>query len=184
VGLRERRSSRKPFPDRLRGAAATFLQSAAAIGPILAALANIALSHMDWRWLFVVGVVPALLTIWVRYGVREPERWVQARSASTRRPWFADISDLVTQSKWRRNLVVALVLGVVGIAGAGNLSYWLPNIVSEAGKGWSPEILLSTRAWRRCDARWHAGWRRGVSRALQRMGSKASLSGVSGLPVR
>src|SRR5262249_22154463 len=34
-----------------------------------------------WRLGFLLGAVPALLVIWVRLGLREPERWVEARAA-------------------------------------------------------------------------------------------------------
>ena len=33
-----------------------------------------------WRWMFVIGILPALATLWIRRGISEPEKW----SASNR----------------------------------------------------------------------------------------------------
>jgi len=62
------------WPPEHRGKAIGIMQSGWAIGSILAALAAAAvLPH--WRWLFVVGVLPAFFTIWIRRSVTEPELW-------------------------------------------------------------------------------------------------------------
>ena len=51
------------------------------IGAILAAaLAGLVLDVLPlgenaWRWLFAIGGLPALLILWVRRGVAEPELW-------------------------------------------------------------------------------------------------------------
>src|SRR5688572_8545828 len=43
------------FPDRARAGAAALLQSAAAFGPALAAVANLKVAAADWRVLFLIG---------------------------------------------------------------------------------------------------------------------------------
>jgi MFS family permease len=68
------------WPDAHRGKALGLMQSAWAIGYGLAALVTlIVLPRWGWRAVFFVGVLPALLTIWVRRYVKEPEIWVNAR---------------------------------------------------------------------------------------------------------
>jgi len=122
------------FPDRARPMAAAFLQTAAAVGPVLAALANQALVGESWRWLFVVGIAPALVTILIRVYVKEPERWRRAVEKSAGGA-LEPVKRLFSHPKWRRHAIVAMVIGVVGIAGAGNLSFWMPNLVKEASEG-------------------------------------------------
>lgn len=129
-------------PDRARAGAAAILQSAAALGPILAGLANQALAGENWRWMFVVGIVPAFLTIVIRMGVREPERW--ARVARKKGDWAQPLRELFAIPKWRRHALVAMVIGLVGIAGAGTVTYWMPNLTAEASKG-LPEALIRER---------------------------------------
>lgn len=129
------------FPQGRRALAAGLLQTAAAFGPILAGLANLAIVPSQWRLLFVLGVAPAALTVVVRLWVREPERWTLARSAQER---AAPLKQLWGNPRWRRNAIVATLIGAVGIAGAGNASYWHPNLVAEFSKG-LPAALVQDR---------------------------------------
>lgn len=127
------------LPDRARAAAAGFLQSAAAVGPILASLTVLAMAGLDWRWFFVAGIVPALIVVWVRVGIREPDRWLRTRKRS--RSWLADLGELLSTRKQLRNTAVALAIGVVAIVAANNMSYWLPNLVAEASSGLAEKII-------------------------------------------
>ncbi len=70
------------FPDKARAPAAGLLQTAAAIGPILAALGNQAFSHETWRLMYLLGAFPALITVVIRFFVPEPERSKQAEKRS------------------------------------------------------------------------------------------------------
>lgn len=132
------------LPNRVRSAAASVLQTAAALGPILAALANIGLAHTNWRWLFVVGVFPALLTIWIRMSVKEPERWTTDRAL--RPSALKTLGDFFKEPRLLRYLGLALVIAVVGIMGAGNISFWLPNLVKEISKGFSDADVRSRQS--------------------------------------
>jgi MFS family permease len=75
------------WPDRHRGKALAFMQSSWAIGFAVAALVSYLVQSvlgLDWRSVFFVGVIPALLTLWIRRGVEEPAVWKRARAARTR----------------------------------------------------------------------------------------------------
>ena len=64
------------WPSKHRGKAIGFVQSGWAIGYLLAAgLAAFVLPRWGWRALFALGVLPALVTVWVRRRVPEPEIW-------------------------------------------------------------------------------------------------------------
>jgi MFS family permease len=77
------------WPDQHRGKALGLMQSAWAIGYALAALATMLVQPaFGWRAVFFVGLLPALLTIWIRARVSEPEIWRARRAAGTR-PGFA-----------------------------------------------------------------------------------------------
>jgi len=76
------------WPAALRNKAISIMQSGWALGYMAASIAaaiilgSPSLGADAWRWLFVVGVVPAFLTLWIRRYVREPESWI--RKATTR----------------------------------------------------------------------------------------------------
>ena len=64
------------WPSAWRGRALGFVQSSWAIGYALAAIvAREVLSRTSWRWVFFIGVLPALVTLWIQHDVPEPEIW-------------------------------------------------------------------------------------------------------------
>jgi len=68
------------WPEEKRAKAAGILQSAWAAGFFLAAAVNLLLRGYGWRVLFLVGILPAFVTILIFLWVKEPERWAKARS--------------------------------------------------------------------------------------------------------
>ena len=73
------------WPDHARGKGGGLLQSGAGIGSFLASgvwLLIGALGPNAWRWMYVIGVLPALLVLWLRRGMPESGRW---EAASERR---------------------------------------------------------------------------------------------------
>src|SRR5262245_2863239 len=70
------------WPAAHRDKAIGIMQSGWALGYLLAAVvAAVVLPTLGWRWLFVVGALPALLVFWVRRAVPEPEVWLEQRRA-------------------------------------------------------------------------------------------------------
>lgn len=134
------------FPDKARAPAAGLLQSAAAFGPVLAAIANWQVPSESWRVLFLIGIIPALIVVVIRAGVEEPARWKEAVAKEPRTPFWEPIRALFAQPMWRRHAVVALILGAVGIAGAQNVSYWLPNLVEAVSVGLDAEIVKNRKS--------------------------------------
>lgn len=61
-----------------RAWASATLQSGYIIGCIAASFVASWMSHLDPRTPFLVGILPALLTVWIRSAVPEPEHWVKA----------------------------------------------------------------------------------------------------------
>ena len=73
------------WPDQDRGKAMGVMQSAWAVGYAAAALVTaVVLPRFGWRAVFFVGILPALITLWVRRRVEEPVLW--RRSGAAGRP--------------------------------------------------------------------------------------------------
>ncbi len=69
------------WPAEHRGKALGFMQSSWAIGYGAAALVTgLVLPVWGWRAVFFIGVLPALLTFWIRAKVEEPEIWQKQKS--------------------------------------------------------------------------------------------------------
>jgi len=129
------------LPDELRALAASFLQSAAAVGPVLASLANLGLAGSSWRSLFLIGIAPAFLCVLIRTHVPEPP--AAARSKPIDSP-LGMLAELFQDPVLRRNTSVAMVLGIVGVTGAGIIPFWIPNLVRQGSIGMT-DAAISTR---------------------------------------
>src|SRR5438067_5874804 len=69
------------WPTHLRARALAMVQSSWAIGYALAAVvAGVMLERTTWRYVFFVGILPALVTLWIRRDVPESEMWSGART--------------------------------------------------------------------------------------------------------
>ncbi len=128
------------MPARARPFALGLLQALSAIGNITAALVSIVLFEMEeagtvgsaWRVMFVVGTLPALLAIFIRRRLKEPEQW-QAMSGEELNKKLGSYKELFSP-KWRSNAIFGMLLafsGVVGLWGIGFFSIDLNRSVFE-----------------------------------------------------
>lgn len=77
------------IPAKARGAVSGLLQEGYAAGYLLGGLCYLLLfDHIGWRGMFVLGVLPALLVLYIRRHVPESPVWTQARAAAQPRPGF------------------------------------------------------------------------------------------------
>lgn len=74
-------------------------------------------ASLPWRLGFAIGLVPALLIVWVRRSVREPEGWQQARARADREPGeeMGQLAGLFHGELLRRTLV-GVTLAAVAMA--------------------------------------------------------------------
>ena len=113
------------FPKRARAWSLAIFHASSVLGTLLAALAgaflvvNPALGGPDvrWRWAFVVGVLPALLVLWIRMSLKEPEEWkaAKAQAAEGSGPQMGRLVELF-QGTLLRHTFVGLTLAAVGLA--------------------------------------------------------------------
>jgi MFS family permease len=68
------------WPRRWRPWIAAVLQTGVNVGILGAGLANFLMAAAPPRYVFLVGVLPALLVLWIRRAVPEPEEWERARN--------------------------------------------------------------------------------------------------------
>ena len=74
------------WPAEHRGKALGVMQSAWAVGYAAAAAVNaVVLPVWGWRGVFLAGVAPALLTLWIRRSVEESQVWLDGRARPARR---------------------------------------------------------------------------------------------------
>lgn len=117
-----------------RGKALGTVQSGWAVGWGVAVLLYTALFSIlpeaqAWRWLFFVGVVPALLIIFIRRGIDEPEVSVRTRAAASKgRAEAASLLAIFRPQLLRVTLLGAL-MGVGAHGGYYALTSFLPTFL-------------------------------------------------------
>jgi MFS family permease len=143
------------FPNRSRPMALGTLQALSAIGNLMAAVIVFLVGDFNWRTVFTIGVLPALLVVWIRRSVREPEKWQQARAEAVPAPGarppkrasgaprvrgpqdvarkeLGNIRELWTDPVLRRNTVAGVLLAVAGVGGLWGVAFWLKDLLDIA----------------------------------------------------
>ena len=137
------------WPDELRAKAIALVQSSWAIGYALAALvAGVVLRFGNWRFLFFVGILPAVVTLWIRKSVPESQMWLdhyeatnpkvlgvatQHDSAIGTRTGVSAPHDSffsIFRAPYGRSAVVLLLLNFFGLFGWWGLFTWIPPYLS------------------------------------------------------
>ena len=130
------------WPPQHRGKALGLMQSAWAIGEMIAAAVTlVVLPRFGWRTVFFVGVLPALVVFWIRREVPESPIWLErgrARSASLGAMWRPDI-------RWKA--VVATLMNACGMFGYWGLFTWIPGYLAlpeaQGGRGLGIAVSLT-----------------------------------------
>lgn len=116
------------WPDQHRGKAIALMQSAWAIGYAAAALVVAAvLPQFGWRVVFLIGILPALLTLWIRSQVQESEVWLLSRTRRDRRS--ATLSD-VFRGRFAGTTALLTLLSTSTIFAYWGLNLWVPAYLS------------------------------------------------------
>jgi MFS family permease len=128
---------------------AAVLQTGVNLGVMLAGLANFLLAAYPKRSVFLVGVLPALLVLWIRRAVPEPEEWnVAKRQSEHTEPNFAQLF----QGPVRRTTLLTLPVCALSLTAHWAFLFWyiqhlrnLPDV-----SGWTDadkSQLVSKAVW-------------------------------------
>ena len=142
------------WPVRARGRGVALMQCGFGIGFFLASFAWLlvgaigAMGAGGWRMMFVIGVLPALLTLWVRRSIPESERWERvalARKAAVKRklsgaPLGArdaalarfTVADLFAEAEIRRRVALACLISLATNFAYWGILAWIPPYVAAA----------------------------------------------------
>lgn len=116
--------------------ASATLQSGYMVGCILAVLTAGTLAGHNPKWVFLIGVLPALLTLWIRRAVPEPEEWSKEAHAREMPP----VSALFAKGLAKTTLLTS-ALASIALTTVWSFLYFAPQAVkgmADVG-GWSAE---------------------------------------------
>jgi len=89
---------------------------------------------LTWRPILMIGFVPALLTLLIRLGVREPERWVRSRQRGEK----SSFAELFSPALLRHTLIGAALGGIAVLGMWGSMQTWL--------QAWVKDLVPSAQA--------------------------------------
>jgi MFS family permease len=119
------------WPEDRRKMAAGWMHTGYYVGVFLAGLANWAIgARYGWRAMFALGGLPALLVSFIRYGVKESQRW---ESKSTEVQAWSMTRPLVVlfSAEFRQRSIVNAIYVLVSIIGLWAGSVYVPAAVTE-----------------------------------------------------
>jgi MFS family permease len=143
------------MPDRARPFALGLLQALSAVGNVSAALINMWIGQFGseaWRWMFVVGTLPALMAVGVFRYLKEPERWKAAAAGATSRQ-LGSYAELFGDPRWRRNATVGLLMAFAGVVGLWGIGFFTVDLMDSilrkrfASEGLTGAELNGAVAW-------------------------------------
>jgi MFS family permease len=100
------------WPRRWQPWVAAVLQTGVNLGVLLAAVTTYLLAGHSPRWVFLVGVLPALLVFWIRREVPEPDEWHAARAKAKAGGEQPGILDLFRAGVRRTTLLTVLICSI------------------------------------------------------------------------
>ena len=137
------------WPDNARGKGAGLMQCGLGIGFFIASVTWLYVSPMGpdaWRYMYLIGVLPALLTLWIRRAIPESELWEEVnknRIAATNLQKSGTslnddqtklakftLVDLFTDKSLRKQTIILFLMSLTTTVGFWGIATWVPPFIA------------------------------------------------------
>ncbi|MBI5802636.1 MAG: MFS transporter [Verrucomicrobia bacterium] len=129
------------LPEHARTGALGLLQALSAVGNITAGCIAIVLGNlegtsieagMSWKYMFLIGALPAFLCVFILVRLKEPEKWVAARAeGKLTGAKFGSYASLFGEARWRRPALLGMCLCISGVVGLWGIGFFSPELVGD-----------------------------------------------------
>ena len=115
------------FPKHARAHASGIFHATSCLGTWLAAAAGLAVG-VQWRYAYLISVLPALLVLWVWSSVKEPESWTTARDKAVVGTGgkLGSFRELFFHPQWGPRAVLGMMLAAVGLG-----TFWSVTVAGQ-----------------------------------------------------
>jgi MFS family permease len=132
------------MPPRARPFALGLVQAFSSVGAMIGSALSLHVGPQmmfgrtaGWRLLFLLGVIPSLMVVLIRWRAREPDRWLKARElarseaaeGSEAHLQLGDLRAIFGDPVLRRRSLVGMTLGMVGQIGLWSIALFTPELV-------------------------------------------------------
>ncbi len=127
-------------PSGARAQSLGLLQVLSTVGNVTAGFAKMGIDALQangsieqdrgWRWMFLIGALPALMIIFTRKKLKEPEPWLRQK-AEGKLPTgsiFAPYAALFRDVRWRRNIIIGALIASTGVVGLWAIAEFAPDL--------------------------------------------------------
>ncbi|MDB6152692.1 MAG: transporter [Chthoniobacteraceae bacterium] len=116
------------------------LQVLSTIGNVAAGFAKIGIDSLQtatviapdrgWRWMFLIGALPALMILFTRKRLKEPEPWLKLKAEGNlpSGSLFSSYTSLISDTRWRRNLIIGALIASTGVVGLWAIAEFAPDL--------------------------------------------------------
>ncbi len=136
------------WPIRSRGFMSGVLQGSWGLGFAMSAAAyGILYDHIGWRGLLWIGILPALVVVWIRFYVKEPEVWVENKRLQKEKK--AEVHAPLL-SIFKRGLLWNTLTGILWMAAAFCVYYSIWALFSsylQKELNWTPAMVAFPLFW-------------------------------------
>jgi len=142
------------WPDNARGKGAGLMQCGLGIGFFVASLVWLFVAPLgptSWRYMYLIGILPALLTLWIRRAIPESTLWESAnrkrQAAQQRQKTGAALTDLdnnlvrftlfdlFADTGSRKRTAIVFLMSLTTTVGFWSISTWVPPFVGSLANG-------------------------------------------------
>lgn len=154
------------WPDNARGKGAGLMQCGLGIGFFIASFVWLFISPLgpdSWRYMYLIGVIPALLTLWIRRSIPESNLWEkadakrraalelkrtgQALDESEQKLARFTLFDLFSDPAIRKQTIIVFLMSLTTTVGFWGISTWVPPFIgSIAAKSGLPPAQWASYA--------------------------------------
>ena len=150
------------WPPESRGRAGGALHAAHGVGFLVASGIWLLLSPLgpsSWRYMFLIGIIPAFLLLYLRRWVDEPALWVASNrerkeakrrlesgssSAEDRKVVQFTLTRILSEPDMRRQVGILLVMSITTVVGWWSASTWIPEYAAHVRTLGGSQLQISS----------------------------------------
>ena len=121
------------FTGKARTIAGGIFHASSILGVVLAALQGMFITGEHWRAGFALGLLPAVLVVWVLASLKESEQWLASKedvSAGSAKRENA-LVELMRDRRWRSRALIGFGLAAIGLGTYWGIYAWSFELVGE-----------------------------------------------------